>query len=259
MTHHLNLSYHSQLDNLFCEWKAESLKYDEPRENYPNGKIIFTEDGLIEKSEEFKIDIEKEWRKSDKRIMFLLKDQPSDWCDDARLWLKKSPENCQLKSRFLRNIANIFWGLYYADREHLCTSAEMQKSFEEIKACFNTKPFAFVECKKQGGATSISNSTLKKYISRYKDFLIKEMDILQPNIIVCTSSVIYEFVCNNYFKTEDLIKIDEIHNSIRLHNKRGTLIFCSYHPSARKSREIIYEGVMEHYRAFLKSKYLKNI
>lgn len=103
----LNLNYHSQLDELFEEWKQESLKYDEPREPIENGRIIFTDDGLVEKSDELKIDVEKEWRKSDKRVMFILKDQPSEWCNDARLWLK-TPENRELKSKFIHNIANIF-------------------------------------------------------------------------------------------------------------------------------------------------------
>lgn len=249
----LNLNYHSQLDELFEEWKQESLKYDEPREPIENGRIIFTDDGLVEKSDELKIDVEKEWRKSDKRVMFILKDQPSEWCNDARLWLK-TPENRELKSKFIHNIANIFWGLYNADREHLCTCAEMQDLFDEIKECFNTKPFAFVESKKQGGTTDISDSTLTRYLQRYGSFLIREIEILQPNMIVCTSSVIYGFICN-LFPKDELVKIDNVHNSVRFHKKSGTLVFCSYHPSARKSYEEIYEGVMDHYRAFLKSEF----
>lgn len=246
-------SYNSQLNKLFTEWKEKSLE---------NGDVIFTEDGLMEKAEARNIDVEKEWRESSKRIMFLLKDQPSTSSDDARLWLRDKNmglKNCELKSRFIRNIANIFWGLYHADREHLCTVADMKKSFDEIKECFNTKPFAFIECKKQGGGTTISNNTLKEYLERYGDFLKREIDILQPNMIVCTSSIIYKFVCRKYNQEEELIKIDDKHNSIRFHRTSGTLIFCSYHPSARKSHETVYEGVMDHYRAFLKSDYAKNI
>lgn len=248
-----SLSYHSQLERLFQEWREESLKYDEPREACENGRIIFTEDGLVEKLDSLGVDVEKEWRESEKRIMFILKDQPSEWCNDARLWLRQRPENRELKSRFIHNIANIFWGLYYADKEHPCTSAEMRESFDKIKECFNTKPFALVESKKQGGKTSISNTTLKEYLRRYGNFLKREMEILKPNMIVCTSAIIYSFVCE-CFLAKELIKIDDVHNSVRFHKKSGTLIFCSYHPSApNKNYEEIYEGVMYHYRAFLNS------
>ncbi len=229
----------SKLDALFSKWKLESEKYDEKRQS-TDGRITFTEDGLMEKAADRKIDVEKEWNVSKKKIMFLLKDQPSDWCNDARRWLiegKNCEDNRQLKTPFLRNIANIFWGLYNADRENLCTFEQMKAASEEIKECFNTKPLAFVECKKQGGKGNIEDRVLREYLHRYGEFLKEEIDILNPNMIVCTSPVIYKFVCDNCFPTQELIKIDAKHNSVRFHPKSGKLIFCSYHPSPRGRRK----------------------
>ena len=65
------------------------------------------------------IDVEDDWEKENKRIMFLLKDQPSDWSDDARKWLKDYPDdkeetkkrkakNRELRSKFIHNIAIYF-------------------------------------------------------------------------------------------------------------------------------------------------------
>lgn len=243
--------YNSELDKLFRNWIAESEKNNEPRENQGYGDIIFTKDGIMEKPDE-SIDVELEWENSKKRIMFILKDQPSKWCNDARLWLKRK-DNQELKSKFIKNIAYIFWGLYNGNKKNLCTFDDLMSNIDDVKRCFNKYPFAFVESKKQGGETKISNSKLQNYLKKYREFIIQELKILEPNIIVCTSTIIYKFVCELYTDNE-LLKI-EGHNSIRIHRKTGTIILCSYHPSAIKSTVTIYEGVMDHYRAFLLSDY----
>lgn len=67
--------------------------------------------------------------------MFILKDQPAKWCDDIRLWLERK-DNQELKSRFINNLANIFWGLYNGNKNHLCTFDELTSSFDDVKKCF---------------------------------------------------------------------------------------------------------------------------
>ena len=263
----INMKYNSELEKLFEEWIAESKKYNEWQSV---GQEAFTKDGLLEKNEP--IDVEALWHGSRKRILFLLKDQPSEWSDDVRLWLKDRNEdgteartrksaNRELKSRFLRNIANVFWGLYNIDTPDDCEYCKALESFEDVKHSFNTAPFAFVECKKQGGKTSISNKILKNYLDRYKTFLRKELDILSPNIIVCTNNLIYDFVIDYYnekYVDSPLSALpDKKHNSIRIHPKSQTLILNSFHPSAHISYEKFYMGVMEHYRAFLQSEYFR--
>lgn len=259
------MNYNEQLDSLFDEWIELSKKHQETRETAGDRKIVFTKDGLMEKNDST-IDICNSWNQSTKRVMFLVKDQPTIWCDDARLWLKngakddcetlnRKQQNRELKPRFIRNIANVFWGLMSASREHPCTATEMRESFDLIKANFNQLPFAFVECKKQGGTTSISNNILQRYLNTYGDLLWREIQILRPNILVCTSRIIYTFIIGKYPQNE-LLLIPE-HNSIRIHPQTKTIILCSYHPSARISFEKFYEGVLEHYRAYINSDYYK--
>lgn len=251
-------NYNSKLDELFERWIDASKKNNEAEYE---GSIIFTKDGLMEKGGGYMhINVENEWKKAEKRIMFILKDQPSEYSNDARKWLcdeKNGEKNRRLKSRFIKNIANIFWGLYNADENNLCSHEDLRKAHgkNEVEECFNTIPFAFVESKKQGGKTSISNKVLQGYLNKYGHFLKEEIDILKPNMIVCTNQVIYSFVINEYFGGEsNLLKIDG-HNSIRIYveNNKVTLIFCSYHPSYWKLGERgVYEGVMDHYRAYLR-------
>lgn len=260
------MKYNSELENLFEEWIAESEKYNEWQSV---GQRAFTKDGLLEKNEP--IDVEALWHSSRKRILFLLKDQPSEWSDDTRLWLKDREEddkdakttkwkNRELKPSFLRNIANVFWGLYTIDNPNDCDYSKALESFEDVKRCFNTIPLALVESKKQGGGSEIKDTKLKVYLERYKAFLRRELDILSPNMIVCTSWLIYDFVIDYYKeKYPDCpLCILEGHDSIRIQPKSQTLIFCSYHPSVPyMDYATFYGGVMEHYRAFLQSEYFR--
>ena len=72
-------------------------------------------------------------------------------------------------------------------------------------------------------------------------------------MIVCAGGSIYDFAINKLYPQEELITI-EGHQEMRLHTPTGTLIFFSYHPSVIKSPRDFYDnGVMYHYREFLKN------
>ena len=247
----------TKLEDLFMRWIERSEQNNEPREE-GYGRIIFTKDGLMEKNDAY-INVAVAWKNAPRRVMFFVKDQPSEWCDDSRLWLKDidgEPErnrlnkesNRALKSRFLHNVANIFWGLWNSTPSNLCTSEQLRTSFEQVKECFNKHPFAYVECKKQGGGTSISDQTLLQYLNKYGDLLRKEIELLDPNIFVCTNPHIYNFVQHMY---GDKFEKIEGHNSIRIDLEHKKIFLCSYHPSAWNVN--VYEGVMAHFRAYLQS------
>ena len=255
------INYNTQLENLFARWIERSEQNNEPREQ-GYGPIIFTKDGLMEKNNA-NINVTSAWQNASRRVLFLVKDQPSEWCDDSRLWLKdidgekplsrrNKENNRALKSRFIHNIADMFWGLWNATPTNLCTVEQLRASCEQVKECFNTHPFAYVECKKQGGGKHISDQTLLQYLNKYGDLLQEEIELLDPNIIVCTNPHIYKFVQNIYGNRFDQI---EGHNSIRIDLKHEKVIFCSYHPSAWNVN--VYEGVMAHFRAYLQSDILK--
>ena len=67
----LNESYNDELNRLFAEWKA-SYPADADADSY------FCEDGLVVKykDENSGYDINEQWEKSPRKIMFLLKDCP---------------------------------------------------------------------------------------------------------------------------------------------------------------------------------------
>ena len=73
--------------------------------------------------------------------------------------------------------------------------------------------------------------------------------------IVCTSSLIYDAVVKSY--PQEKVYTIEGHNSIRIIKdpcgEIEALVFCSYHPSTPGTADKFHEGVMVHYRAFLKN------
>lgn len=248
-----------QLNALFEKWKEASLNNGEKTNEFG---VIFTTDGLVYKNDR-SIDVEEQWNSSKRKVLFILKDQPTQYADDVRFWLRDvegkdnttRQNNRVLRPRFIHNIANIFYGLQNVDR-HKPVPLE-QVNFDDIKDCFNTVPFAFIESKKQGGGTSITNSVLRNYLDRYASFLKEEIDILKPNMIVCTSEIIYKHIIK-LFSSHEIVEF-EGHNSVKLVIKEEpVLLFCSFHPSAHKSYGDIYDGVMDHFRAFVQSDYYRD-
>lgn len=254
--------YNEKLDSIFKKWIEMSEKNGEARENYGNQKIIFTYDGLMEKPDS-NVDVEKDWEKENIRVMFLLKDQPSKDTNDARKWLiddKNGARNSDLKPKFIHNIANLFYGIYHSRIGNVVSFESLDK--EKVKNTFLTKPFAFVECKKQGGETSISDDKLKQYLNNkdYAPLLKEEIQVLNPNVIVCTNENIYQFIIDMYGVDNDSSKIpdpDHKHNSIRIRSEKNSksklIVLLTYHPSAIQSYKTFFEGAMDHYRAFLNS------
>ncbi|MDE5555261.1 MAG: uracil-DNA glycosylase family protein [Muribaculaceae bacterium] len=241
-----------RLSRLFEEW-SKRLKC--------NGDKNFTKDGILYKDG---VSIEqtlKDWESSKIRVLFLLKDQnqgQSNWDEDIRYWLKNSEwdnegalynkeANRNLRPKSIRILAYILWGLSKGSSECGWEYEEVSQHFDEVKEFFNSQPFAIVECKKQPGLAWCTNKLLQYHLNTYGDLLAHEIEILRPNIIVCSSTLIYGFVLN-IFPTNEL----EGEKSLYWHSKSGTIIICAYHPAARKSQHEIYDSVMTHYRNFLK-------
>ena len=70
--------YNLRLDKeVFPKWKAELKEKEEAPLLDTNREPIFTCDGIMWKNNVSKEELYNSWEKSDRRILFLLKDQPS--------------------------------------------------------------------------------------------------------------------------------------------------------------------------------------
>ncbi len=254
-------SFNEELDKLFEQWIAKSEEENEPREG-GTGRVIFTRDGLLEKNDP-SIDVYQDWVNASRRILFLLKDQPTKWCDDARLWLKdlgEAEQHAEIKKRnrelgtgFLKNIANIFYGLSNATTENNCDFNQL--SHDDVALCFNTRPFGILETKKQGGDHSIDDNVLREYVVKYSDFLKEEIKILSANIYVCASPVIFDFFTKEGRDSGEYITFGEAHSGMCYNPKEKILYLTSYHPSVPaniKDAENFYDRVMKDFCVFLR-------
>ncbi len=228
-------NYNEKLNILFEKWEAKSIENMEENQ--------FCQDGLMYKYGHDNNYVDELWDKSQKRILFLLKD-PKEYSGDSREWLQKKEENRQLQSSFIKKLAYVLYGLSTVKDGKIADFWDI--THEQLVECFNEIPFAFVESKKQVGTIQIQDKVLKKYINDYKEFLTEEIRILKPNIIICFGGEQYHFAVNDMFKDAEVID-----KHIRLHKQTNTLIIYSYHPSAWKSYESFYSEIIHEYGKFL--------
>jgi hypothetical protein len=236
-------NYNEQLNDLFREWKKESEKNNEP---------AFCCDGLMYKCKsgdpKNEVDeplVDELWDKSKKRIMFLMKD-PKEDSGDSRTWINDGGVR-YVTLKLFKVLAYWLYGLSNAKNGK---TADLETiTYEKLVDCFNKIPFAYIESKKQAGKSSVKDAVLSSYISRYRDYLIKQIEILNPNVIICCGKPQYDFVLQLFSGAE---KIDD---NIFYHKEKQKLIFNSYHPSYYRGvwnyPETFYKDLMEKYAKFL--------
>jgi hypothetical protein len=231
--------YNKRLDNLFDKWEKKS------KEN--NETAAFCRDGLWYKEGQEKKYVDELWDNSPKRVLFLLKD-PKENSGDSREWLsgegKGYEANRRLSNRFLKNLAYWLYGLSSAKDGKTVEFSTI--THENLVECFDKTPFAFVESKKQAGTNRVSDKVLWQYIDRYKEFLKEEINILNPNIIVCCGQPQYNFATTELYKNAEIID-----DNIRFHKETDKLLIYTYHPCKPGSYKNLYDGIMSLYEKFL--------
>jgi len=269
-----------RLNALFKKWKEER--------NYSDD--VFVSDGLVYKKATRKIKweeevagseedlaVEKLWNDSPLRIAFLLKDTNDSGKDDVRKWMVlDTPESEQSrnlaggrvgKTGFLPNIARILYGLRYIKQlKGKYTNFEDFKNkykSQIVEAWKETIPFAFVETKKIAGKKKVDVKVIKDFLDSDGYLLKKELDYLQPNVIVCTcDDAQFEFITRDYLADEFIEECDKIEYAyddapfvdccLWYYQQRNLAVVKSYHPTNRgKIQWTIFERVISPFRKLL--------
>lgn len=246
------MNCYEQLDELFSLWRAEA----------PNE--YFVEDGLMILPGKTEEEMDSLWKCSPIRMAFLAKDnnqKNARYNDFAQKWLidpKQGKSNCNLKKAFIRKIAHLFFGLCSSNRSHVWSSSEVIGNYNLVKDYFCNKPFAFIECKKQPGGSTIQDNDLTANLNTYRKYLEEELRILDPNIFVCFGGPQYDFLIKMFEGFEIIPVAINPNNNVAHVAYIPTLkkvIVLSGHPSSRSSYINHYDGTMYWYCKFIESDY----
>lgn len=177
-------------DSILKEWETSSQKYGEhnfaPDGIMYRGEILAYGDGAGIEREPDEHNIENtNWANAPLRILFLTKDQNSagETAWDVRTETgRKSVDAESIPYLFYRNLMYQLYGLVKTTSNF---KPDYTFSNKEAVELYDSFPLARINAKKESGANSVSNSTLRKYLERDSDLISRQIDNLDADIIVC--------------------------------------------------------------------------
>lgn len=208
-----NDAYQTEISELFKDWKG---KVD-------TNNTAFVTDGVM--------DPEK-WFKQTERIMFVLKEAYSepyenDW-DLAKYALKSDPFK---KESTWRNISLWTKGMQ-------CTVADYEPDDKELKSFGNKylHSIAAINIKKYNGRNTSDASDILQYAFQEKEFIKKEIEICDPNVIVCCGTA----NALNYVIDFDYGRYNKQCFYHTILNGHEVIVIDFYHPANRYPRIMNY-------------------
>jgi len=195
----------TELDNLYKVWQ----------EKVPSYKSQFIYDGIIN---------EKKYDQNETKVLFIAKesndDTQAEW--DYREWWSK-----EIKYRFVHRISE--WAYGFLNNFPNLETIDYEKQLEAIQS------IAFMNIKKIGGGSISDYDDIRKHLIRDKDFLLREIEIIDPDIIVgsLTWSDLWDTLLD-----EDKQKI--MINGIEVFRWKTMKVIDYYHPSNQYPRSMNY-------------------
>lgn len=218
----------NQLDILFEEWKTTMEK---------NGDRGFCYDGLIYR--QGKEDVL--WKQSSRRILFLLKEQNDNDGEDVREWTG-SINGVSPNGNFFNRLSAWLYGLTHITSSTYPPLSEAFDTTNQMKA-LREYPYAYVNLKKETGGAVASDSVVYDHASLYRDFLRRQLDILNPTIIVCGGEVVFRAARDLIFPDRKLEPVGD-GGWVHICKRTGLMVINSFHPTAHKTNEVMYEWMM---------------
>lgn len=243
------VNYNEELDKLFRKWEKAAEE---------KGHKKFCADGLMYRGEKWEKDNyigrsdgdeNNLWSKATKRVLFLLKDSNGNPNCDIREFYPGGNGKIDITNK---NIAYWLYGLLSFEGKNNAPEFESLDFWNEVYPVFDNVPYAFMNAKKESGGSKITQRDLIIHLFFYEDFIKEEIEILDPDIIVCGggSGVIQQFLEGLIYegskKINDWIYYNEEYNKV---------IIDSYHPSYSRfikgGSATIYNDMMAAYKDFL--------
>lgn len=202
----------STLGELFSCWAEEER--NEPDEEYAEyhkrndvPKNNFCIDGFIDK---------ESYDSAKKKVLFIAKEShigpnveiPYSESENKEFWAsrevrKAKQEGAKLKNTFLKGMAMLY-NDYLCDRDPQNTAPD--------KSTDNLSDVAFMNLNKRGGYVYCVWKTLCTYVEKYAVYIRKEIEIIDPDLVVCCGQGV-----------RDLVDRFEL--------AKGRKVVTAYHPS----------------------------
>lgn len=227
-----NIKTEKELFELWKERKNEQLEIDHSKR--------FVEDGIVD---------EKMWENGSK-ILYLLKEAYTTGDTDEGFSLTEAHKRYDW-----RNYHTSIW-FRVAEWTNGINVINSMSIDEVVKGELNVVPtykyykdgelddnlnceISFVNIKKSNGKSTSDNEELKKYCDFDKEFIKKQIEIINPKIIICCAT---EEFFEKIFDKDDKFLDDKV-------------VVYHYHPSAWVDKETIYYGLVNKYVDALRKKY----
>lgn len=263
-------------DQILKEWKEEFVRRGNKSERFSYDGIMYkgkiyrecgTDDSnwVRDRSDENYTVENKLWETAPLRILFLSKDQ---YIGDNKAYesymtsfrnKKTALEDYRLiSSPFLKRMAYAIYGLSKSTPDEVVPFGYPAEHEEEVLRWIDDFPFAWINCKKEGGGSTCSNSALVSAMNDYKDFLVKQIQNVDADIIVCcgysenlsqsTGYPILDFLKENVY---DFEYAGNEYQDIWFDKNSGKLAIGSWHPSAMVSSVEFYNYIVNTYQKFI--------
>lgn len=237
---------HTENDKILDVWNEISIKNGEGEIEYDgvaykgevkaiqssNGSIMFQRQPGNEESN---------WNNSSKRILFVAKELNDVDVYDSRVVVNFDPENGIVPShKFIKNMLFITKGLLESTKE-LPAEFPVDEDMDILMKSWDKAAVAKINVKKQPGGSSADMNSVAKAADTYKELLKKQLHLLDANIIVCCDS---KNIILSTIKDIEYPNAIQINDYVWYDNTKETILISSYHLSARKTYEDVYERVV---------------
>lgn len=193
----------------------------------------FNEDGISEENEEY-------WDGARRKVLFLLKDT-NKFVGDFR---------DALRGKSWSVLGHWAYGLQNTEVSYLPPFPSAQKP-ENCEPAW--KASAIMNLKKSPGKDQSNMEVIRRIAQQDKDFIKEEIDIIQPDIVVCGATF---GIAKEIIRGLDSNPIDPDGSCFKL----GGMVWINYcHPSARCPRALMYYGLMSIYQNYLRKEGRENI
>ena len=178
------------------------------------------------------VDVEK-YYKAKYKIMWILKEPydegdgtGGDW--DLREVVKSKNTIYDFASgrQTFRPMIYASWGIL----NEFCLYDDMEFVEKDPSMLNALKSVAYINVKKLPGFTASVNSIISQAYNKYKDILLKQMEVYDADIII-GGSTLHNFLGDLGIEKNKMIKYGSLNYSI----KEGTVYMDAYHPSQRPS------------------------